>query len=251
MLTKSNRRELEKLFDATGIPIERMSIDELEGYLYAVAITPDIIPPSQWLPEIFDGEMPELANIEQANTLMGALMNAYNHYNMLRLQKKLHYPYDMSRLSEADLDPLMDWCYGFLQGLRLRIDIWTSGIVAEDLDEASDPVANSVGIIQALVEEDFGAIDNLDRIKAGFPEDMSDEEFKLGMLARLITLVPLAVENIQTFGDALDEYRQKMGPPPMSPVAANKVGRNDPCPCGSGKQYKKCCGAEGKGVTLH
>jgi preprotein translocase subunit SecA len=25
--------------------------------------------------------------------------------------------------------------------------------------------------------------------------------------------------------------------------AASKVGRNDPCPCGSGKKYKKCCGA--------
>jgi preprotein translocase subunit SecA len=23
---------------------------------------------------------------------------------------------------------------------------------------------------------------------------------------------------------------------------AKKVGRNDPCPCGSGKKYKKCCG---------
>ncbi|MCC8023668.1 MAG: SEC-C domain-containing protein, partial [Clostridiales bacterium] len=27
-----------------------------------------------------------------------------------------------------------------------------------------------------------------------------------------------------------------------------KVGRNDPCPCGSGKKYKKCCGAEGAGT---
>ena len=26
------------------------------------------------------------------------------------------------------------------------------------------------------------------------------------------------------------------------PVGAQKVGRNDPCPCGSGKKYKKCCG---------
>ncbi|MGA2894605.1 MAG: SEC-C metal-binding domain-containing protein, partial [Xanthobacteraceae bacterium] len=25
-------------------------------------------------------------------------------------------------------------------------------------------------------------------------------------------------------------------------TSANKVGRNDPCPCGSGKKYKKCCG---------
>jgi len=26
------------------------------------------------------------------------------------------------------------------------------------------------------------------------------------------------------------------------PVRKKKVGRNDPCPCGSGKKYKKCCG---------
>ncbi|NBC14099.1 MAG: hypothetical protein GVY09_12290, partial [Gammaproteobacteria bacterium] len=36
-------------------------------------------------------------------------------------------------------------------------------------------------------------------------------------------------------------------PPPrvQEPVvrATAKVGRNDPCPCGSGKKYKKCCGA--------
>gem|GEM_PF-3712410 len=28
------------------------------------------------------------------------------------------------------------------------------------------------------------------------------------------------------------------------PVRVNKAGRNDPCPCGSGKKYKKCCGRE-------
>ena len=27
------------------------------------------------------------------------------------------------------------------------------------------------------------------------------------------------------------------------PVRKQKVGRNDPCPCGSGKKYKQCCGA--------
>ena len=29
---------------------------------------------------------------------------------------------------------------------------------------------------------------------------------------------------------------------PVTVKAAAKVGRNDPCPCGSGKKYKKCCG---------
>ena len=26
------------------------------------------------------------------------------------------------------------------------------------------------------------------------------------------------------------------------PLKSDKVGRNDPCPCGSGKKYKECCG---------
>ena len=28
------------------------------------------------------------------------------------------------------------------------------------------------------------------------------------------------------------------------PRTVKKVGRNDPCPCGSGKKYKKCCGRD-------
>jgi SWIM/SEC-C metal-binding protein len=29
---------------------------------------------------------------------------------------------------------------------------------------------------------------------------------------------------------------------PPKPVQSAKIGRNEPCPCGSGKKYKKCCG---------
>ena len=31
--------------------------------------------------------------------------------------------------------------------------------------------------------------------------------------------------------------------PSSTPAKSEKIGRNDPCPCGSGKKYKKCCGA--------
>ncbi len=41
-----------------------------------------------------------------------------------------------------------------------------------------------------------------------------------------------------TSSDGTDEKR------PVRKTAAQKVGRNDPCPCGSGKKYKKCCGAK-------
>ena len=36
-----------------------------------------------------------------------------------------------------------------------------------------------------------------------------------------------------------DRFTHEPKQPPQSP----RVGRNDPCPCGSGKKYKKCCGA--------
>ena len=36
------------------------------------------------------------------------------------------------------------------------------------------------------------------------------------------------------------------GPPRQRPVRVQKVGRNDPCPCGSGKKYKKCHGQAGR-----
>ena len=41
-----------------------------------------------------------------------------------------------------------------------------------------------------------------------------------------------------------DEEMENYGPPPIIPVTerAPKIGRNEPCPCGSGKKYKKCCG---------
>ncbi|MBQ6930676.1 MAG: SEC-C domain-containing protein [Clostridia bacterium] len=38
-------------------------------------------------------------------------------------------------------------------------------------------------------------------------------------------------------GDTSDKKR------PVRKTASQKVGPNDPCPCGSGKKYKKCCGA--------
>src|SRR6188474_2483629 len=50
----------------------------------------------------------------------------------------------------------------------------------------------------------------------------------------------------ETPADALDEIRNAAAsvPPPQRPSvsAAPKIGRNDPCPCGSGKKFKKCHG---------
>jgi preprotein translocase subunit SecA len=43
--------------------------------------------------------------------------------------------------------------------------------------------------------------------------------------------------------DLLDEEEQMLAnTPPVDPIhAKDQPGRNDPCPCGSGKKFKKCC----------
>ncbi|MEI7451004.1 MAG: PBPRA1643 family SWIM/SEC-C metal-binding motif protein [Desulfomonile sp.] len=39
----------------------------------------------------------------------------------------------------------------------------------------------------------------------------------------------------------LSDLEKALNPP--QPLIAEKIGRNDPCPCGSGKKFKRCCGA--------
>ena len=48
-------------------------------------------------------------------------------------------------------------------------------------------------------------------------------------------------------GKSWEPVLPQPAPEPIAPIrrAAKKVGRNDPCPCGSGKKFKKCCGRGG------
>src|SRR5580704_13217495 len=77
-----------------------------------------------------------------------------------------------------------------------------------------------------------------------------------GMLRKVDSLSRLAPDEIQLVMFAIDERLRLHGLDPVfesesdveeeaepEPVVAAKPGRNDPCPCGSGKKYKKCCGA--------
>ncbi|MFN3568406.1 MAG: SEC-C metal-binding domain-containing protein, partial [Caldimicrobium sp.] len=49
-------------------------------------------------------------------------------------------------------------------------------------------------------------------------------------------------EKLQYKREDLFEDKSTAGEKPQ-PIRVQKIGRNDPCPCGSGKKYKKCCGS--------
>ncbi len=56
------------------------------------------------------------------------------------------------------------------------------------------------------------------------------------LTAEAAALIPAWVETLAAW--RLDHHEATAA----SPVTRTKIGRNEPCPCGSGKKYKKCCG---------
>ncbi len=97
----------------------------------------------------------------------------------------------------------------------------------------------------------------LEDIKQAFEDDLVDEwyidlEFVEEVLARGKDKVLEELRTDRRYWFIRDtvsemEWWASFEPSPLRPAvrADRKVGRNDPCPCGSGKKYKRCCGRPG------
>ena len=71
-------------------------------------------------------------------------------------------------------------------------------------------------------------------------EDISEELTKIGDLADYIIEGGESMSGYDDFNILENLYYEKSR---LEPIRTEpKVGRNDPCTCGSGKKYKKCCG---------
>ncbi len=82
------------------------------------------------------------------------------------------------------------------------------------------------------------------RIEGGEMFDAMIDEIRSETVRKILTVVPKVqpVERVQV-AKPLSTAAPDGNVPKRKPAAVKKVGRNDPCPCGSGKKYKKCCGA--------
>jgi len=125
------------------------------------------------------------------------------------------------------------------------------GILAHRLDcgADNDPTVNSF-LISALI--DLEAVEAIDIIRQAFHKqvvdlavagDVEDVEMELGLRTRRSTPRPVYHP---VFGNPLSGLAEvgsgaMTGKIVEASAGHRKVGRNDPCPCGSGKKYKKCC----------
>ncbi|OIN91763.1 MAG: hypothetical protein AUJ20_09735 [Comamonadaceae bacterium CG1_02_60_18] len=206
---------------------ESMTLDALDGYLHAIAIGPRTLMPQQWMPGIWgDGQsmMPPVDSIEQLNHILGLIMRRFNSIitGLEEGAPEISPLWFTTEYRNKEYDDAEGWAYGFTEGVKLCQQDWQPLLDTDQGKEWYLPIG-------LLGEDDFGPDqDALTRTPA-----------MRGKLARKIPLAVIAMYEYWL------PYRHAIYERQVAKTLQAKVGRNDPCPCGSGKKFKKCCGAAG------
>lgn len=207
-------------------------VSELDGFLTAVVSGPDAIAPSDWLEVIWGDAQnsPVWDSEEDFQKIFSLLIRHLNSTASTLLEAPMDYePCFMERTVEDKRYTVVDeWCEGYMKGVALRPDRWAEMPCA--LEDYLAPM------LMFTTEEGWKQLDDMAQ------EEVEFWQRQIEPAARRIYAYWLQ----QRGGGATPEFHPSLLPA----IAANdepfirdtpKVGRNDPCPCGSGKKYKKCC----------
>ena len=104
-------------------------------------------------------------------------------------------------------------------------------------------------IAENMFRATITSLSDLEAMFASMPQEFSGGELPEELLAALQAQMAMQqAGNITVDGNVADDMASFSAVPPepviMQPAVrlTPKVGANEPCPCGSGKKYKKCCG---------
>ena len=219
-----------------------MTYEETAGFLFAIVACPELVMPSQWT-DIVQGDA-EFDDVAEAEAVMHARMALMNWVSDCIWQEEPAIPEDCRpgpdpiEVLETD-NPFSRWSCGFTTGHQWLEEPWSEAI-AEDSEEGS-------ALGSALVVLTFFSGRELAEVivaEAGSEVGSVDEAAEL-----FHPMIEAAIHDYAAIG--LEYRRTPASPSPQrrrEPARSQKVGRNQPCPCGSGKKYKKCCGRPG---TVH
>jgi uncharacterized protein len=205
--------ELDEFFLSVEAPHGSMALSNLDGFLTAVAIGPDRIKPSEWLSRIWGDETPEFLSEEEANRVIGTILGRYNQIiTQLRDDPDRYQP--LIRQNEHGQVIARDWVAGFMDGVALRFHGWQALLKSKEYRNDFAPIAV-----------------HLTDAQGNSPLNPEEENVK-ALIEQAAELIPAAVRSIDRFFKQTRPFFE----------GGTKVGRNDPCFCGSGKKFKKCCG---------
>ena len=204
--------ELATLLAAPDLADRALRLDALQALCVALAIGPDDEPPSDWMAVAlgFDD-----ADTPVSPPLAAALARFHDETARQARDGSLAPLLHAQRRGRLDY---ASWGQGFLTGVELSAAGWHDSADPDDVDELLFPIR--------VVADDLD----------------EDERAQYGPAAwrKLVLESEAALEtNLARLRDFWAIVRH---PPQTVRHATPKVGRNDPCPCGSGRKHKHCCG---------
>jgi len=205
-----------------------MNLEQLDGFLAALICGPELVPPSKYLPTIC-GDRTVFEDTSSAQEFLSLIMRHWNTIADTLNSGEVYLPLLLE--DENGNTPANDWANGFLRGMAFGKEDWA--LLLDDEDYGGSLVA-----IFALANEN-----NLDPEMRPYKDPISAD-----LRETLIAGAAAGTTQIYRYFKAQRLLAEDpLGNMPDFLRTMPKIGRNDPCPCGSGKKFKQCCGK----TTLH
>ncbi len=100
-----------------------MGLSDLDGFLAGVAVGPELVVPSGWMPVVWGGAEPAFGSVEEARDILGAIMGRYNE--IVRALDAAPDEFDPVFWEGPDGEAIAaDWAAGFLDAILLRPKAW-------------------------------------------------------------------------------------------------------------------------------
>lgn len=192
-----------------------LNLSELDGLLTAVVSGPETVPMSAWLDVIWGDFAPVFDDESAFEEVVSLLVRHMNDIVQTLIMAPQDFePIVMQRVIGDETRIIVDeWCEGYMRGVGLTQDVWNSA--AEEIDKWLLPITAFTADTDWMAHE-------LE------PDDTERLQGQIASNARQLHAYWLARRSPAPAGEPM-RYDHP------------KVGRNDPCPCGSGRKYKKCC----------
>jgi len=218
---KQLERELLSLSDGA------MLLEELDGFVAGLLVCPELIKPSEWLPVVWgseEGDEPAFDSLDHLNRVIGVVMEHYNDVARTLIERPARYD-PLFAIDEQHNEILWEtWIAGFEKAVKLRPAAWQKLLAADR--ETAQAMSGLLNLADVDRRDSRFTPEQLDALTAAAPDQIGP------------WVVALNDWRLANYAPTQDFLTQ----PSSFPTPAGKVGRNDPCPCGSGKKYKKCCG---------
>lgn len=237
-------------FLAQDFGYKNFDIDQLRGFLWAVAGSPIVVEPNELLEVIFnidENEKPPanytpFKNPIQAKDYLSLILRLHDEAVGQIIDEEFVWPTEYGIDEGKESDNFRQWCSGFIYGYVWLEETWDDclqqlvGDFAQDEDEQELFKQQFKLLAFALTYLSTDAKDRqrlLDTFANSEGDSISHD--------KMPTIQDIQ-EQLLAYGMLGYQIRQ-IAEPSLEPVRVEKIGRNDPCLCGSRKKYKKCCGA--------